>query len=637
MRIKLVCITLCLLNVSLVFAQDDDLISYLTLSQELKSNANAVVRLDETIVAVKTINDVEISKKRIVTVLNKKGINTIRAVIGYSNNIKVKSAEVVIYDKFGAKIKKIRKNDFIDVSAVSGGTMYSDYRNKYIEYTPVAYPFTAVFTSTVIGSNSSNLPSFYPITHYYTGVETCTYTITYPPSSTLYKKELNLEEFGVEKVESEGKLSYTIKNVPGVKPESYSPSDSKIDPQVKLALSKFSYEGIDAEVGNWDEIGLWIHQNLLIGRAKVDTETKAIIEKLTAGVTSDREKAKIVYDFVQNKTRYISVQVGIGGYQPIPAEEVDRVGYGDCKGLTNYTMALLKTVGVESYYTVVQSGSKIVNFYDDFASLSQGNHVILNIPNNGDDIWLECTNQKVPFGHIGDFTDDRNVLVVTPEGGQLKHTKKYATEENLQETTGSYILDGNGNITADVVIKTKGIQYDNRYYIQDWSDVEKDKRYKKYFQTVNNINVDEISLENDKEAISFSEKVKFNADAYGVMTGDRMLFAPNALNRYTNIPDRYRNRKFPLEIQRGYYDTDDYEIKLPSDYKIEAIPNNVSYETKFGSYSFTITKKDDQTLQYQRIIKINDGLYPKEEYKNYRKFIKKIVKYDSSKIVLVKK
>jgi len=636
MRIKLVCIALLLLNVNLIFAQDN-LTNYLTLPQELKNNSNAVIRLDETLVDVKSIDNVEVSKKRIVTVLNKKGVNTIRAVIGYSNNIKVKDAEVIIYDKFGSKIKKIRKNDFIDVSAVSGGTMYSDYRNKFIDYTPAAYPFTAVFTYTVVGKNSSNLRSFYPITHYYTGIEKCTYTITYPPTSKLYKKELNLEEFGVEKVESEGKLSYTVKNIPAVKPESYSPSDSKIEPHARLALSKFSYEGIDAEVGNWEEIGSWIHKNLLIGRATVDAETKAKIEKLTAGATSDREKAKIVYDFVQNKTRYISVQVGIGGYQPIPANEVDNVGYGDCKGLTNYTMALLKTVGVESYYTVVQAGAEIVNFYEDFASLGQGNHVILNIPNNGDDIWLECTSQKMPFGYIGDFTDDRNVLVVKPEGGELKHTKKYTTEENLQETSGSFALSNEGNITADVTVMTKGIQYDDRFYIEDWSDVEKDKRYKKYFRSVSNVNIDKIVLKNDKETVTFSEKVQFNADAYGVTTGNRMLFAPNALNRLTSIPDRYRNRKYPLEIQRGYYDTDDYEIKLPADYKIEAIPDDVTYETKFGSYSFAITKKDDQTLRYKRSIKVKDGLYPKEEYSNYRKFIKKIVKYDTSKIVLVKK
>lgn len=635
MRLKMFAIAVFVCFIYTAKAQDD-LTSYLTLPQELIKNANAVVRLDETIVVVKAINDMEISEKRIVTVLNEKGLSKIGAQVWYDNNIRVKNAEVKIYNKFGKQIKKIREKDFQDVSAVDGGTMYSDSRVKHIDYTPVAYPFTAVFTSKIQTQKTSNLPWFSPIP-YYTGIQKSRYKITYPLSLTLYKKEHNLEEYGVVKDEKEGSLTYIVENVPGIKPEAYSPSEAKIKPRVRFALSKFTYEGITAEVENWEEIGVWMNQNLLNGRATVDAETKAKIESMVAGIESDREKAKIIYEFMQSKTRYISVQVGIGGYQPITANEVDKVGYGDCKGLTNYTMALLKIAGVESYYTVVYAGSKITSFYEDFASLGQGNHVILNIPNKGDDIWLECTSQKMPFGHIGDFTDNRNVLVVTPDGGKIKRTKKYNTKENLQNTTGSYLLDANGNIRADVTIETKGIQYDDRFYLEDRSDVEKDKRYKKYFQTVDNINVDNIKLENDKEAVVFTEKVAFNADAYGVTTGDRMLFAPNALNRLTSIPDRYRNRKFPLEIQRGYYDIDDYEIKLPNDYKIEAIPDDVTYETKFGSYTFSVTKKDDQTLQYKRTIKIKDGLYPKEEYKNYRKFIKKIIKYDGSKIVLVKK
>ena len=134
MRIKSVWITLFLLNVSLVFAQDD-LTSFFTLPIELTENANAVVRLDETIVEVKAINDMVISERRIVTVLNENGIYKIGAVVGYDNNIKVKEAEVKIYDKFGKQIKKIRERDFEDVSAVSGGTMYTDSRVKYIDYT----------------------------------------------------------------------------------------------------------------------------------------------------------------------------------------------------------------------------------------------------------------------------------------------------------------------------------------------------------------------------------------------------------------------------------------------------------------------------------------------------------------------
>jgi hypothetical protein len=51
-------------------------------------------------------------------------------------------------------------------------------------------------------------------------------------------------------------------------------------------------------------------------------------------------KAKLIYDYVQQKSRYVSIQVGIGGWKPMDASDVDRLGYGDCKGLTNYTKAL---------------------------------------------------------------------------------------------------------------------------------------------------------------------------------------------------------------------------------------------------------------------------------------------------------
>ncbi|WP_046758955.1 DUF3857 domain-containing protein [Kordia jejudonensis] len=635
MRIKLVYAIFLFLNINVVFAQEH-LTTYLTLPQELTKNANAVVRLHERDIDVKAVDDLEITERRIVTVLNENGLNKIRAVIWYDDNIKVKDAEVKIYDKFGKQIKRIKEKDFKDVSAVEGGTLYSDSRVKYIDYTPVSYPFTAVFTNTTQTPNTAHLPIFSPV-EYYLGVEKYTYTLRYPSSLTLYKKELNLEEFGVVTSDAPGRLNYTIENVNAIKSESLSPSEAAIKPRAYVTLNKFSYEGIHAEINDWNDFGVWVYQNLIDGRSKVDAATKVKIESLVADASSDKEKAKLIYEFMQNKTRYISVQVGIGGYQPIPAAEVDRVSYGDCKGLSNYMMALLKVAGVESYYTVVQAGDEIVDLYSDFASLGQGNHVILNIPNGGDDIWLECTSQKMPFGFIGDFTDDRNVLVVTPEGGKIKHTKKYATEENFQETTGSYTLNNNGAIAVDVTITTKGIQYSNRFYIKDKSDTDKDKYYKNYWRNINNISIDEIVHENDKENIVFTEKVKFKADAYAVQTGDRILFAPNALNKYSSIPDRYRKRKFPLKISRGFYDEDTYEIKLPSDYKIEAIPSAITLEGEFGSYAFSITQKDDETLIYQRSIKINDGEYPKDAYKNYRKFIKKIVKFDNAKIVLVKK
>lgn len=124
------------------------------------------------------------------------------------------------------------------------------------------------------------------------------------------------------------------------------------------------------------------------------------MKQLTKNATTDKEKARLIYQYMQDKTRYISVQLGIGGFMPTKAEEVDRVGYGDCKALTNYTHALLNAVGVTSYHAIIYNDTQKVSFDPEFSSV-QGNHMILYLPLTDEEIWLECTSQKYPFGYIG--------------------------------------------------------------------------------------------------------------------------------------------------------------------------------------------------------------------------------------------
>ena len=115
--------------------------------------------------------------------------------------------------------------------------------------------------------------------------------------------------------------------------------------------------------------------------------------------------------------------------------DVDRVGYGDCKALVNYMMALLKVAGIPSYYTLVYSGDEKISMLRNFASAAQGDHVILCVPFGQDTTWLECTNQHIPFGFLGTFTDDRDVVVCTPEGGLVTHTPRYRDSLNVQRRT----------------------------------------------------------------------------------------------------------------------------------------------------------------------------------------------------------
>ncbi|MGE5943779.1 MAG: DUF3857 domain-containing protein [Flavobacteriales bacterium] len=638
MNVKSIGIVFILLTKTLLFSQEN-LYSSASIPENLKQNANAVVRHHEINVSINSVNNMDVFEKRIITVLNKEGNDNVDAYVHYDNNVKIKELDVSVFYQFGIEIKKIKKNDFKDVSAVDGGTLYSDSRVKYLEYTPISYPYTIEFIYSTNTNNTAFIEPFLPINSYFLSVQNSYYTVNFPVEIGVRTKETNLPRIDISKEKLPNTISYNVKSLEAMKPEDFSPPFENLIPKVLVSTDKFVYEGVYAEAEDWNSMGKWFYENLLVGRSTVSDVTKNHVLKLVEGVDDPIEKAKKIYQYVQDNTRYISVQVGIGGMQPISAFDVDLVKYGDCKGLTNYTKALLDLVGVKSNYTrLYASPSEQISVDKDFVSFGgQTNHVILNIPQEDkDDIWLECTSQKTPFGFIGDFTDDRDVLVVTPEGGKIQRTKKYTTEENTQHLKGHYTISNAGDINVKVNLSSKGIQYDDKYMYETQTKRDLDTYYKKRWNYVNGITINNMQTTNDKECIVFVEDINFIASNYSNKAGDRMLITLNALNRLTQIPDRYRDRKFPLKIKRGFKDVDEVEITLPSDYKIEAIPNNISIENKFGSYHVEIEKKDEQTLIYKRQFIVNDGEFPKEDYEAFREFNIEVSKQDNAKVVLIK-
>ena len=617
------------------FSQKLEYSSFL-IPAELKEDANAVVRNSVIEIAIEDVDKMTVSKREVVTVLNKLGISDARIAESYDNDTKITKLSAVIYDAFGNQIKKYKERDFLDVSAVDGGTLYSDSRVKYVDYTPITYPYTLVFESEYKTATTGFIPWWFPVNGYYVSVEKSTYTLKNPKGIAWRKKETHLTDFNIEKNDSETDLTYVLKNQKAFEYENSSLSSRDILPLVKVALNKFYLKGVYGEATNWQEFGKWMHKSLLEGRDVIDDATKFKVLNLVKGITDFEEKAKIVYEFMQNKTRYISVQVGIGGWEPIAARQVDKVGYGDCKGLTNYTKALLDIAGVTSYYTVVYADKKR-NLDKDFSSI-QGNHVILNIPNKEKDIWLECTSQTMPFGFLGDFTDDRDVLVVMPEGGVIKRTTTYKNIENFQKTDATVQLKKDGSLTATLKRVSKGLQYDDKQGLVSLTEEDLIKRYKSNVWSYNNnLEVNSVAIENDKENVIFTEDLSVSIKNYAAINQGEYLFRVNIFNKIGYVPKRYRTRKLPLKISQGYKDIDALIIKLPDGYSLNNLPETKELSTEFGTYKITFTKVDDATFKYQKSMVIKEGVYPKEAYKLYRSFRRSIAKYENLRIAITKK
>ncbi len=606
-----------------------------TIDKVLTDNANAVVFLDDTAISLISKEKMLVSKKRVVAVLKSAGQGIINPYAYYDPMTKLKQLEAIVYDANGNQIKKIKKKDFKDVSAVDGGTLYSDSRIKYFEYVPTAYPYTISFSYSFETANTAFLPKWSPVDEYKVSTQKSSYTFSFPEGTEIRKKEKNFEGYPITNFSKGNTLHYQMDNMPATRYEMLSPPFFEIEPQLLLSLNSFHLEGLDGQGNDWETFGKWQYQSLLKERDALSETTIATVHNLVKGIEDPVEKTKKIYEYVQNNTRYISVQLGIGGWMPISAAEVDEVKYGDCKGLTNYTKALLKSQGIESFYSVVWAGSSKRNLEADFASM-QGNHVILNVPNGEEDIWLECTSQQIPFGFLSDFTDDRDVLVVTSEGGTIKHTATYLNEDNKKRTAASYQLTSEGVLTADVAVVSEGIQYDNRSSIASLSDKRKDAYYKEYWSHMNGVKIKEMNFLNNKQEVQFVEHITLEVPNYGDQAGNDMLFKVNPFDINDFVPDRYRNRKQPFEIARGYLHENTYKVKLPASYTVSVLPAPIVVESKYGSYEVSIEKESDTRLVYKRKLLIKKGRYPKEEYNEYRNFRRKVAKGDNLKIVLTK-
>ena len=614
-------------GINLIFGQN---IKIPEITPEQKENANTVKISDFQTIEYKSYNKVISSNKYVVLVLNEIGFNALDLSENYNKSNKIKNLNVTVYNSSGVKVKKFGKADFKDRSLLDDSTMFSDSRLLFLDYTPTAYPFVLEYECETESVNTAFLNAWSPISRLHETVLEAKLEIIKTPEFEVNLKFQKLEEFNVEKLDSSTKTIFTAKNIMAIKPEAYA-DYSKEFPFVKMYLNKASLEGYELNMTSWDEFGKMFYDYFIKDNGTISDKTKLKLDNIISANDSKLDKIKKIYKYVQDNTRYVSVQVGIGGWKPMEVSDVEKYGYGDCKALSNFTRSLLKAYDVESYYTVIYGGDK-KKFDEEIISM-QGNHAILAVPNDENYIFLECTSQTNPFSYLSDFTSNRNAFIIKPNGSEIVKTSVYKTEKNTQETKSKVIVLSDGTVSGNVEIISKNIQYNNVSHLENKSLKEQLDYYKDHFGHLNNLEVSNLKLKNNKEDFSFSEAFSFKAENYYEKSLNTIILPLNVLNRYSRTPLKYRNKKFSFEIEYGYIDADEIEMILPQNYSITQLPEKINLKEKFGEYNASIELENNK-LVYKRKLTIYDAIYPKEDYEVYRKFIEQISKSDNIKIII---
>ncbi|HLF62123.1 MAG TPA: DUF3857 domain-containing protein [Saprospiraceae bacterium] len=599
------------------------------IAPEMIKDAYSVVRESVTTCNIATPKNYTLHVKEAVTILDKRSQYD-ALTVPYDQYSKARIISASIYDQFGGLIRNIKKDEIQDISAFGDATLYSDNRFLGVQLVGGSFPYSVAYSYEIQYHATMYYPDWDTQT-YHTSIEESEFYLIHPQSLEIVTMPMNgvLAEKDTANAPGMRLRKWSAKGLCAIRIEEFAPPAHEIFPAVLIAPASFEVDQYIGTMKNWKGFGKFIY-DLNLDREKLSPQMAFHVHQMILETNDDFAKIQVLYDYLKSTMRYVSVQLGIGGWQAYDAAYVERNKYGDCKALSYFMKGMLAEAGIEAYPALVPAGRPSF-FIDEFVTPGSFNHMMLYVPEH--DLWLECTSNMNPTGYISDVTSDRDVLLITPEGGVKARTPSRALDQSSILTMDSlFVQDDTWHIVGRHVF-TGGAHEVYRYWQKDLAPSEQEKRFREEFT----LSIRE--LEELQYAVEPNEPVAtctyvIDLAQYGSLSGNRLFLPLNPLYRFespcvsdTRIHDIFR--EYPI-IERNTM-----KITIPEGYQVESIPSTRTVDTRFGKFYLEVTQPD-KILVIERSLQIPRTQVDADAYSEMCAFNKTIESADKGTVVLKK-
>jgi len=619
---------------------DDIRFSVAELSPDFVGDADAVVRLDRRVLDIEDEDEAVYRVHRAVTIFSADGRDQGRLVEFYDEFREIDDFDGSIRDASGAVLRDVDDDDIRDVSLSGGASLQVDTRAHIVHLTHSQYPYTVEYEYEIQYEGYFHFPTWRPQTSGQVAVERSYFVVEAPAAHDVrYRVQNGPLEFE-ERVDGDRVTrEWSMKLQSSVERPPHSPSWSHVAPAVHVAPTRFELSGYTGRMHTWEAMSQWFHR-VHSGRQTLPPSLARRVDEIVAASTSKRETIEALYRYMQDRTRYISIQLGIGGLQPFPAKYVHERGYGDCKALTNYLWAMLEHAGIDAMPALIYMDRNPPPFVEDFSSF-QFNHEILAVPMERDTLWLEATSQTLPFAHVHSGIADRPALLVTPDGGTLVRTPSSTPSDNRQIRRAHVTLSAHGDGRARMSTTRTGVQTDApRRHLATGSPEEVQAWMRDQFDVPGvSIHSSDVSHATAREP-DLHTSVEADLPRVATVAGSRMFVPLTIVGRWTYVPRAGSSSDRHIPVRTGIYpyvDVDSTTFVLPDGYAIESLPDSAALSTRAGSVRAYATDAGDGTVTYVRKITVTDAELPPDAYGDLRALYQSIAREGREQMVLVEK
>lgn len=599
---------------------------------------DALIELDESVFEIFGAEDAVLRVHRIILVYTDNGKEYGRVRIDESNFYKSKNIKAKILDLNNKTLKRLDKKDIVESNVNYDYTLASDDAFKRFYLAENSLPYKIEYEYEVKYNTLFFWPDWYPQED--DSVLSSIYILKLQEPVSYNTHSIGIKAEQTESYEGSTRvLRWRLENIPPRIKEDFMPPENRIQMALLFTAIDFKLDKYPGSFESWTSFGKW-NSRLYEGMQDLSPEAVMQVKEQVKEITDPREKIQKVYSFLQTFTRYVALELGVGGWQPYSADWVFKNKYGDCKDLANFMIAMLKQIGINAYPALVRTrDSGIV--YAEFPR-NYFNHVISVVPLEGDTLWLDCTVERLVAGQLPYTDEGCNVLIVRDDSAEIVRTPQSGPEENVWRSriqgesglTGRLILNGTieaiGNFGTDLreaLILNKGEDQKNllvsglSYYVPRFS-------------------LSDYKLENIDQNYDQPVRITFEGSItnFASMGGSRLFITPAVFNRFSqhDMPDEEPGeRRFAVFQDFPYTTIDSVEIRLPFGYSLESAPQIQDITASFAGYR-TDYEINNGTFKYFRYLRINEKLIPVESYTEYKEFMKQVVKSDQTKFVFRK-
>ena len=402
----------------------------------------------------------------------------------------------------------------------------------------------------------------------------------------------------------------------------------------------------------WDDMGKW-YGNLASGRTDASAEIKQEVTALTASKKTSIEKMQSLAEFMQHEIRYVGIELGIGSWQPHAAPDIFLHRYGDCKDKATLMRSMLREIGIESYYVVINTRRGAIT--RETPPHNAFNHVITAIklpdgladsslvatvqhPKLGRLLFFDPTDEMTPFGQIKGDLQANYALLVSSNGGELVQLPQQPSNTNSIERIGRLTLDPMGRLKGEV----KEVRLGGRAWSERWAlrAVTKDTDRIKPIEmllagSLSNFHVTRATINNLQYTDRpFGFEYSFESDNYSKNAGNLLLVRPRVLGiKSQALLETKEPRKFAIEFEGPSRDTDKFEITIPPGYEVDDLPPPVDADYGFASYH-SKTEVKGNLIDYTRTFEVKELSVPVAQADDLRKFYRIIAGDERNTVVL---